>query len=172
MEDQYQYVGGKMAQENYMAKILKDGAGAGTAIGNELLERYKSAQESVRQADEDIKASKQRAAKGGAGVKIKEGAKRIAYNAKKAAALLKKRKAEASINDLVAALLDAQGSPLVNNETSTVVNSLNDVISMLRNAKTRTGGVASERGAPVDEDPTDELDDQYGGTSTATNWAY
>ena len=168
MEDQHQYIGGRMKHETYMTKILQDGASAGNILANEIIARYKAAQERVRQADEDIRASKMRAAKGGAGVKIKEAAKRLAYNVKKGAAVLAKNAARANMVDLTAALVDAQGSPLVNKDTQTVVKELDDIIKKLRAAKVHTGGVPSERGAPQDDDDTvtntdtasDELDDQ------------
>lgn len=179
MEDQHQYIGGRMKQEAYMTKILQDGASAGKAIANKIIERYKAAQERVRQADEDIRASKRKAAKGGVGVKIKEAAKRLAYNAKKGAAVLAKNAARANMVDLTAALVDAQGSPLVNKDTQTVLKELDDIIKKLRAAKSNTGGVPSKRGAPQDDDDTmtntdtasDEWDDNYGARGK-TNWAY
>lgn len=172
MEDQYQYVGASMQESSYRDKMDKDGAAAGRAIAAELIERYKNAQEKVRQADEDIQASKQRATKAGFFGKGGELLKRGGYNAKKLAALASKKLAENSIANLIAALTTAMGSRLVNDDKTTTLNTLNELITTLKESKTRTGGVASQRGPPPSSAEPD--DDQYGSSShhSKANWSY
>ena len=155
MQDQHEFIGAKMKEQTYASKLLKDGTDAAEALAKEAVRRYQDAQEEVRKVDQELANSKARGKDGKTGTKLKEGAKRIALNAKKGAAILKKRSAEATMKDISAALEIAAGSPLVTDEK--VREKLREWITWLRESKTRTG-LSPE--AETD-DAEDDNDDQY-----------
>lgn len=159
MEDQYNHIGAKMKESSFAAKILKDGSAAAQDFATRVIEKFKAARETIRQMDEDIKASK---AKGGA----KEGIKRLKYNTKKGKAVLAKRNAEAEIKDLLAAIANAKDSPL-RTDPENESQKMDEIIVQLRDAqKGRTGGVESERGAP--EEVPQDIEHRI----KQSNWAY
>ena len=173
IEDQYEYehVGAKFKQNAYSAKILQGGTDAASRLKSELVNRYEEAQNSVRQADQDIADSKARAKGKGAGTKIKETAKRAGYNIKKGKAILVKKKAAANIRDLKEAIDSATGLLQENEDPQATIATFEELKRDLTYVmRVVTGGYAPREEEEADAAAERETDSSYMGNRRG--WSY